>query len=188
MYFSYGFLRNISIIPHVLAMKKPLAFLALVVFVFLLCSFLVKVGQAGRIGVGTYYTGGVPTDDFVQGYDVRIIADSSDIPITINVTDPDGVFVHTETHYGYVYDKILSNLTQKIGKYTVEVTSPWDEEQENYARTYYNVFSPIVGGKAVPINIPAKKPELQFPWIWLPTIILLSVTTVVYVKLKKKKH
>ena len=45
-----------------------------------------------------------------------------------------------------------------------------------------------VGGKATPINIPLDKPKLQIPWIWLTTIILPLIVTVVFVKLKKKKQ
>ena len=47
---------------------------------------------------------------------------------------------------------------------------------------------PPVGGKATPINMPINKPEFQTPWIWLSTIILSLATTVVFVKLKKKKQ
>ena len=46
---------------------------------------------------------------------------------------------------------------------------------------------PPVGGKATPINIPVNKPETPTLWIWLTTIILSLVVTVVYVK-KRKKH
>jgi hypothetical protein len=44
-----------------------------------------------------------------------------------------------------------------------------------------------VGGKATPINI-GFEPELQTPWLWLTTIILPWLATVVYVKLRKKKQ
>jgi hypothetical protein len=169
-------------------MKKTLTFLVSVVFVALLCSFLVKVGQAGGISLGTYGTTGLPRDFFNQGEAVRIIANSTDMPILINVTDPDGIVVYTETYYGYVYDKILSGLTEKLGKYTVEASSPYDTEQKNYARTYFNIVPTPVGGEATPINLPTIKPESQTPWIRLSTIILPLVVTLVFVKLKKKKH
>jgi len=168
-------------------MKKTLTFLALVVFVAFSCSFLVKVVQAGVISVGTYSTTGLPRDFFNQGANVRIIADSTDMPITINVTDPDGIVVHTETYYGYVYDKILSGLTEKLGKYTVEASSPWDEEQENYARTYFNTVPISVGGEATPIDKVAVKPELEIPWIWLTTTILAVSISVAYIKYRKKQ-
>ena len=178
-------LKKISYFSCVLWMKKTLTSLALVVFVALLSCFLVKVGQAGSISLGTYDTTGLPKDFFIQGKDVRIIAGSSDMPITINVTDPDGMIVHNETYYGYTYDKILSGLTEKLGNYTVEATSPWEEVKKNYARTYFST-TPSVGGKATPINIPLNKSELQIPWIWLSTIILSLVVTVVYVKKRKR--
>ena len=168
-------------------MKKTLTFLALVVFVAFSCSFLVKVVQAGVISVGTYDTTGLPRDFFKLGANVRIIADSTNMPITINVTDPDGIVVHTETYYGYVYDKILSGLTEKLGKYTVEASSPWDEEQENYARTYFNTVPTSVGGEATPIDKVAVKPELEIPWIWLTTTILAVSISVAYIKYRKKQ-
>ncbi|MDH5389813.1 MAG: hypothetical protein OEX10_01480 [Candidatus Bathyarchaeota archaeon] len=180
-------LKKISHFSCVLGMKKTLTFLALVVFVVVLCSFLVKVGQAGSISLGTYDTTGLPRDFFIQGKDVRIIADSSDMPITINVTDPDGMIVHNETYYGYTYDKILSGLTEKLGNYTVEATSPWDEVQKNYARTYFRTAPLSVGGKATPINSVMIKPGLQIPWIWLSAIILAVSISVAYLKYRKKQ-
>jgi len=45
-----------------------------------------------------------------------------------------------------------------------------------------------VGGKATPINIPIDKPKTPTLWIWLTTIILPLVATVVFMKLKKKKQ
>lgn len=94
---------------------------------------------------------------------------------------------HTETYHDYVYDKRLSGLTEKTSKYTVEATSPWDEEQENYSRTYYTVFPLVVGGKVVPINVQVTKPELNVPWVWLSTIILAVLLSVAYVKTRKKR-
>jgi hypothetical protein len=44
-----------------------------------------------------------------------------------------------------------------------------------------------VGGKAIPINMPIIKPELQIPWILLSTIILPLVATAVYVKRVKRR-
>lgn len=127
----------------VLSTKKTSTFLALTVFTILLFSSLVKVGQAGSISVGTYDTAGLPRDIFSGGEDVRIIADSSDMPITITVTDPDGIIVHNEIYHGYKYDKILSDLTEKSGWYTVEAASPIDEVRKNYASTYFNTVPEI---------------------------------------------
>ena len=47
---------------------------------------------------------------------------------------------------------------------------------------------PPVGGKATPIIKPMNNLELQTPWIWLTTIILPLIATVVFVKLKKMKQ
>lgn len=47
---------------------------------------------------------------------------------------------------------------------------------------------PPVGGKAIPINIPMNNPELPNPLIWLSTIIVPLIATVVFIKLKKKKQ
>ena len=85
-------------------------------------------------------------------------------------------------------DKLkVIDLAEKIGKYTVEATSPWDEEQENYARTYYNVYPLVVGGKAVLINKPTNKPELLSPYIGLTILLAVAVATVVYVKKSKNQ-
>jgi len=127
----------------VLLTRKTATFLTLAVFVALLFSSLVKVGQAGSISVGTYDTTGLPRDIFSGGEDIRIIADSSDMPITITVTDPDGSIVHEETYNGYKYDKILSGLTEKSGWYAVEAASPIDEVRKNYACTYFNTVPEI---------------------------------------------
>jgi len=58
---------------------------------------------------------------------------------------------------------------------------------------YYKTgpFSSPVGGKATPINTPISKPELPALWIWLPTIVLSTVATAIYikrVKLRKRKQ
>jgi hypothetical protein len=123
-------------------MRRNLTFIALFVFA-LLCSSLVKVGHAGSISAGTYDTTGLHRDQFVGGEDVRIIADSSDMPITITVTDPDGIIVHTEIYPGYKYDEILSGLTEKSGWYTVEASSPLDTVRKNYACTYFKVIPEV---------------------------------------------
>jgi len=43
-----------------------------------------------------------------------------------------------------------------------------------------------VGGKATPINIPMNKPETPALWIWLTTITLSLIATVVYIKRRKR--
>jgi len=57
--------------------------------------------------------------------------------------------------------------------------------------TWTAVYSPVspptpVGGKATPIVKVAVKPALQPPWMWLSTIILSLVATVVYIKKRKR--
>lgn len=126
-----------------LSTKKTLTFLVLTLFAASLCSSLVKVGQAGSISVGIYDIWGSPRDSFSGGEDLRIISDSVDTPITITVTDPDNVVVHTETYPGIRYDKVLSGLTKKSGWYTVEASSPIDSVRKNYACTYFNTVPEI---------------------------------------------
>jgi len=123
--------------------RKTSTFLVLAVFAALLCFSLVKVGQAGSISVGTYDPTGLPRDVFSGGEDVRIMADSSDMPITITVTDPDGTVVYEETYEDYDYDKELSGLTKKAGWYTVEASSSMDTVRKNYASTYFNTVPEI---------------------------------------------
>lgn len=124
-------------------MKKTAAFVVLAVFVTLLGCCLVEVGQAGNISVGTYDTTGLARDTFGGGEDVRIIAESTDMPITITVTDPDGDVVYSENYDGVIYDKILSGITEKEGWYTVEASSPIDNVRKNYACTYLHVIPEV---------------------------------------------
>jgi hypothetical protein len=179
----HDFLRRTSFFGVCLAVKKTSTFIALV-FVSLLSCSLVKPGQAGYINLGTYDATGLPRDLFSIGGDVRLIASSSDIPITITVTDPDGIVVHSETYDGYEYDKILSGLTENSGWFMVEASSPIDEVHINYASTYIHTF---VGGKAIPINMATINSELQTPWIWLSTVILAISTSIAYIKHRKKQ-
>jgi len=165
-----------------LAVKKTSTFIALV-FVSLLSCSLIELGQAGYISLGTYDATGLPRDLFNIGEAVRLIASSSDIPITITVTDPDGIVVHSETYDDYEYDKILSGLTEKSGWFMVEASSPIDEVHINYASTYIHA----VGGKAIPINMATINSELQIPWIWLSTIILAVSISIAYIKHRKKQ-
>lgn len=79
-------------------MKKILTFLALAVFAALLCSCIVKLGNAESISVGIYDTEGLSKENFSAGENIRIIAESSHTSITIIVTDPDGIVVLNETY------------------------------------------------------------------------------------------
>lgn len=149
-------------------MKKTSTFLVLTVFAVLLSCVLVRPGQAGSISVGTYDPTGFSRDEFSGGENIRIIAESSDMPITVTVTDPDGIVVHTETYDGYIYDKILSHLTQKSGWYTVEAASPMDEARKNYACTYFNSV-----------------PEIPFATVGATATMLLGLGFYGFVKRKK---
>ncbi len=127
-------------------MRKILTVLTLTLFAALMSSSIVKLGKAGSISVGTYDAAGVPREVFLEGEEVRIIAESTDSPITITVTDPDGIIVLTETYYGYIYNKTLGGLTEKSGWYTVEAASPIDQVRRNYASTYFNVIPEVPFG------------------------------------------
>jgi hypothetical protein len=96
--------------------------------------------------VGTYDTTGLPKEVFNKGESVRIIAVSSDAPLTITVTDPDDKVVHKEIYLWKVYNKTLSNITKKSGWYTVEAESPIDDTRKNYASTYLHAVPEIPFG------------------------------------------
>jgi hypothetical protein len=127
-------------------MKKTLSFLALVPFIALLIYSPVIVAQAASISVGVYDKLGNSRDTFNIGEDIRVIASSSNEPITIVISDPDGVIIYTEVYNGYTYDKTLSGLTLKLGWYTVEASSPLNSKKINYACTYFNVVPEIPTG------------------------------------------
>jgi len=88
--------------------------------------------------------------------------------------------VMPETHNGYVWSHWLEDGdTNRMKTVTMDT---------NIALTgVFTYVPPPVGGKATPINIPLNKSELQIPWMWLTTIILSLVLTVVYVKKRKRK-
>ena len=83
-----------------------------------------------------------------------------------------------ETHDGYVWSHWLEDGdSNRIKTIYLQGT------------TWTAVYSPPpkpVGGKATPINIPINKPETPALWIWLTTIILSLVLTLVYVKKRKR--
>lgn len=122
-------------------MRKTWVSLAFTVLLSLLV--IVRPILAGSISAGTYDVTGLPRDTFAGGEAVRIIAESTHSPITITVTDPDGNVAHTETYDGFIYDKILNDLTDKSGWYTVEASSPMDNVRKNYACIYLHVVPEI---------------------------------------------
>jgi len=150
---------------------KKISLLALALFAALLSCSLVRLGQAGTISVGTYDPTAdppMPRDFFHGGEDVRVIATSSDKPITITVTDPDGTVVHSETYDGYEYDDVLADVTEKSGWHTVEASSPIDTVRKNYACTYFNVI-----------------PEVPLAILGAGTMMLLGLGFYVVVQRKK---
>jgi len=83
-----------------------------------------------------------------------------------------------ETHNGYVWSHWLEDGdTNRIKTITLQGTT-WTAVCEPAPKP--------VGGKATPINILTNKPETPTLWIWLTTIILSLVLTVVYVKKRKR--
>ena len=124
-------------------LKKKLLLCSLLILAIIQCGFLVQVVQAGSIDVGVYDASGTLREIFGVGEDIRIIASSSDKPITIVILDPDGIVVHTETVDAYDYNKILSGLTTKLGWYTVEASSPIDIVRKNYGCTFFHVIPEI---------------------------------------------
>jgi len=119
--------------------------------------------------------------------------------LTVNVTDNMGnplanaiVEVNGETKKT---DGGMVEFTLEEGNYTVKAS------KEYYVPVYTSVnlnqdvnllliLNPPpqpVGGVSVPINMPIIEPELHIPWIWLTTLILPLVATVVFVK-KRKRH
>jgi rhodanese-related sulfurtransferase len=84
-----------------------------------------------------------------------------------------------EAHDGYVWSHWLEDGdTNRIKTVTMDT---------NIILT--GIYDPIpkpVGGKAIPINMPIIRLELETRWIWLTTIILaIAVSTVAYVKKRK---
>lgn len=86
-----------------------------------------------------------------------------------------------KTHDGYVWSHWLEDGdTNRIKTITLPGTT--------WTAVYVPAPKPPVGGRTSEIDMPSIKPELQIPWIWLSTIILSMVATVVFVKLKKKRQ
>jgi len=85
-----------------------------------------------------------------------------------------------QTHNGYVWSHWLEDGDPNRIKTILLQGTTW-------TAVYEPAPHPPVGGKATPISMPTIKPKLQTPWIWLTTVILSMVITVVFVKLKKKK-
>jgi len=73
----------------------------------------------------------------------------------------------------------ISNVTHAFLYFTYSHST-------NHIKIFTSPPPPPVGGEAVPINRVIVKPGFQIPWIWLTTIMLLLVTTVVYVKKRKR--
>jgi len=111
-------------------------------------------------------------------------------PIDLNVDYTLRVEVSGYTFTGFVNEEEVLSVTDSNYLYTSGrvglAARRADVFFDNFA--VRSLPSPPVGGKAIPINKAINKLELQTPWIWLSTIVLPLVATVVYVKLKKKKR
>jgi len=143
-------------------------------------------------GVKVYY------DDvkvFFEGapppsYTLTINSSPTGVTFTINGTQkitpytellPEGSYtlIMPETHNGYVWSHWLEDGDPNRIKTILLQGTTWT--------AIYEPAPEPVGGKATPINIPMNKPETPALWIWLTTIMLSLVLTVVYVK-KRKRH
>jgi hypothetical protein len=125
--------------PKKMARIAPLV--TLLVLGVLTFSSLTKLAVASGISVGTYDTAGAPKTTFNLGEDVRIIATSTDKPITIKVYDPDNVTVYSDSVNSKTYDKTISGITTKLGYYTVEASSPVaGTKRTNFSTVFYNVI------------------------------------------------
>lgn len=121
-------------------MKRTVAYMALIVLGALMLSSLMNVAKAPSISVGTYDSNtGAAKDAFVPLEDVRIIAQSSHRPITINILDPDNVEVYSETVDSYNYERTITGITVRSGWYTVDASSPLSSTRKNFATVSFNV-------------------------------------------------
>jgi len=86
-----------------------------------------------------------------------------------------------ETHDGYVWSHWLEDGdTNRIKTATVDTSITW-------TGVFTIVPPPPTGQETSPTIKLINEPESETPWIWLSTIILPLVLTVVYVK-KRKRH
>jgi len=111
------------------------------------------------------------TSSPITGITFTIDGISKTTPCTEWLLEGSYTLIMPETHAGYVW-------------------SHWLEDGDtNRIKTILLQGTPKpVGGKAVPIDKPIVKPELQIPWMWLSTIILSMVATVVYLKKRKRNR
>jgi hypothetical protein len=127
-------------------MRSKLTFIVIALLVAVLCGSVVMLGQAEEISVGLYdpVWEGVRRDSFNIGERIRVIAESTDKPITVIIKDPYGNVVHYEVWYGYKYNKVLSGMTRIAGYYSVEASSPMKGTiRRNYACVWYRIIPEI---------------------------------------------
>jgi len=98
---------------------KTLVILGFFMFAITLVIFAMPYGYA--MGVYTAKEDGTITATFRIGEKVRIIADAP-TPYNIIVADPQVITRYIETSLTIKYDKTLSGLTDKIGKWEVRIT------------------------------------------------------------------
>jgi hypothetical protein len=122
--------------------------MALVVLSVLTISFVMNVAKASSISVGTYDASGLAKDAFASLEPVRIIAESTNKPLTIKIYDPDNLEIFSETKDVYIYDNTLEGITTKSGIYTVEASSPMSSTRKNFATVFFNVIPEVQFGTA----------------------------------------
>jgi hypothetical protein len=75
-----------------------------------------------------------------------------------------------------------------LGTWTATAEAKVQGEKIGDTLTFIVTTYPVVGGKAIPIDVSLNNPEPQIPWIWLSMLILELAATTIFVKLKKKKQ
>jgi hypothetical protein len=84
------------------------------------------LSMAQQVHATTVYTAkedGTAVGTFEMGEKVRIVASSASYPYFVTVKDPDGAIRHREYVTSSGYDKVLSEITDKPGLWTIELQS-----------------------------------------------------------------
>jgi len=131
-------------------MKRHALYLTFTVLGVLAFSSLMNVARASGISVGTYDAQtSVARDTFARLEDVKIIAHSSNKPLTIKIFDPYNAEVYSKIVESYDFDEIISDVTTESGEYTVEASSPGlTPTRRNFAIVFFNVVPEAQFGTA----------------------------------------
>jgi len=100
---------------------------------------LMNSARASGISVGTFDANGTAKDTFSHLEDVRVIAYSSNKPITIRIFSPDNSEVYFEQVDSFNFDRTINGVTTVSGEYTVEAASPLSTTRKNFATVFFNV-------------------------------------------------